>query len=276
MDIDAILLQADKLSPTPQILPKLQAVLRELNADIGEISALVKFDAALTAQIVRLGNSAFFGMSKPSKSVDEAISRLGMREIYNLVGLIVARQIFGEELRYYGLKSTQLWENSVLSAALMETFAERTGHNVEVAYTAGLVRDIGKVLINRVLQEKEVEYDGSAVVGLEEERRLLGFDFAEIGAALLKKWNFHEEIFAAVRFQVSPLESPETNPFACLLYLTNLAMTNDICASGEAVEDSEVNASLLKAVGLNEDLIAECFDQARGKFARISSFIKAA
>ena len=190
MDIDAILLQADKLSPTPQILPKLQAVLRELNADIGEISALVKFDAALTAQIVRLGNSAFFGMSKPSKSVDEAISRLGMREIYNLVGLIVARQIFGEELRYYGLKSTQLWENSVLSAALMETFAERTGHNVEVAYTAGLVRDIGKVLINRVLQEKEVEYDGSPVVGLEEERRLLGFDFAEIGAALLKKWNF--------------------------------------------------------------------------------------
>ena len=267
MDIDAILLQADKLSPTPQLLPKLQAVLRELNADIGEISALVKFDAALTAQIVRLGNSAFFGMSKPSKSVDEAICRLGMREIYNLVGLIVARQIFGEELRYYGLKSTQLWENSVLSAALMETFAERTGHNVEVAYTAGLVRDIGKVLINRVLQEKEVEYDGSPVVG---------FDFAEIGAALLKKWNFHEEIFAAVRFQVSPLESPETNPFACLLYLTNLAMTNENCASGEAVEDTEVNASLLKAVGLNEDLIAECFDEARGKFARISSFIKAA
>lgn len=237
---------------------------------------MVKFDAALTAQIVRLGNSAFFGMNKPSKSVDEAICRLGMREIYNLVGLIVARQIFGEELRYYGLKSTQLWENSVLSAALMETFAERTGHNVEVAYTAGLVRDIGKVLINRVLQEKEVEFDGSPVVGLEEERRLLGFDFAEIGAALLKKWNFHEEIFAAVRFQVRPLESPETNPFACLLYLTNLAMTNDICASGEAVEDSEVNASLLKAVGLNEDLIAECFDEARGKFARISSFIKAA
>ena len=105
MDIDVILLQADKLSPAPQILPKLQAVLRDLNADIGEISALVKFDAALTAQIVRLGNSAFFGMSKPSKSVDEAICRLGMREIYNLVGLIVARQIFGEELRYYGLKA---------------------------------------------------------------------------------------------------------------------------------------------------------------------------
>ncbi len=98
MELESILSGIENLPPTPQIIPKLRRVLKDEDSGVEEIASLVKLDAALTAQIIRLGNSAYLGAANPSKSIQEAVGRLGFRVIYLMVNLIITKQVLGRSL----------------------------------------------------------------------------------------------------------------------------------------------------------------------------------
>lgn len=224
MNFDAIISQVKRLPPNPQIMLKLLRLLQDINTDPNDIVELIRVDTSLTAQVLRLSNSAYYGVVTPSYNLEEAINRIGFRETYKLVGVVCSSQIFNTPVQSYYLESDQLWENSIAAALVMECVAQRIGTDASHAYTIGLLHAIGKLIINQVMSEKYadvyalIEKEKMAVV--EAETKVFGFNFAQLGMALLKKWNFPPEIYEPIEYQFNPMEAPTHTVHSCALHLS--------------------------------------------------------
>lgn len=223
MNFDDIISQVKRLPPNPQIMLKLLRLLQNINTDPGDIVELIRVDTALTAQVLRLSNSAYYGVVTPSYNLEEAVNRIGFRETYKLVGVVCSSQIFNTPVQSYYLESDQMWENSIATALVMEIMAQRIGTDSSIAYTIGLLHSIGKIIINQVMAEKYADVyalvEKEKISVIEAETKVLGFNYAQLGMALLKKWNFPPEIAEPIEFQFNPLDAPTQQVHACSLHL---------------------------------------------------------
>ncbi len=217
---DTILRLAQKLPTSPQIFSRLCVLLNDDNADLGKVVNLISIDAGLTARVIRLSNSVFFRGSMPIQSLDEAINRVGFREVHKMVGVAMTEQVFKDGLPAYGLTSTQVWENSVATAIAMEKLSHRAGEEQHVAYTVGLLRQIGKLVLGRIL-EKECP----GVVCPEDidvstwERARLNISSCEATAFILESWKLPPAVHRSVRHHHQPEVSPSDGSLGAQLHL---------------------------------------------------------
>lgn len=259
MNLDSILSQVKRLPPNPQIMLKLLKLLQDINTNPQDIVELIRIDAPLTAQVLRLSNSAYYGVVTPSFNLEEAINRVGFRETYKLVGVVCSSQIFNTPVSTYYLESDQLWENSIATALVMENMAQRIGSDPSNAYTIGLLHSIGKIIINQLMADKYA--DVYAVVEKEKisvvdaETKVFGFHYAELGMALLKKWNFPLEIYEPIEFQFDPLNAPTQHLHSCALHLAIWVVSGVGLNYGRDAWAFKAHEEALKKLGLTvEDL----------------------
>ncbi|MBT4665262.1 MAG: HDOD domain-containing protein [Opitutae bacterium] len=212
-----------------QIMPKLQVLLSDANSSISDIIGLIKTDPSLVSRIVKASNTAYFAGSYYCSTIEDAMNRIGFTEAYNIIGYVAASQLFQQDLPLYGLTSDELWSSSVRGASSMQLIGSRLRlvqpyvlPNSGVAYTVGLLRSVGKMLINFFHGTHGIAALSSlkAPLTVEMEKSLLGFDNREAAAALLRKWNFQEEVVSPILFQDTPFECEEVRPLACLLNVT--------------------------------------------------------
>ena len=204
---EAILRVAQKLPTTPAVLGKLQRLLANSDSDLDDICALLKRDLSLSVRILRISNSPFYGSASPHASLEEAVGCVGSTEIYKVVGVTVATQIVSADLEFYGYKSDRLWENFLCCALAMESLAQFVGLNPRSAYTIGLMRSVGKIVLDRLAAEARPApkaFSPAAEPLADWEVRHFGCDNAAVAAVLLKGWNFAGETGAAVRQHYRP------------------------------------------------------------------------
>jgi HD-like signal output (HDOD) protein len=218
---ETILRLGQKLPTTPAVLGKLQVLLADPDSELDDICTLLKRDLALAARILRMSNSPFYGRSEPHSSLDDAVGRVGYGEIYKLVGLTITGQLFSRDLQFYGYQADRLWENILCCAIAMESLAPYVGINPRSAYTAGLMRSIGKIILDRVATETRPAPKPYAPAGGEPlgswEMSLFGSDNPAVAAILLKEWNIPADTVAAVRQQYRPDAQSPADPAALAL-----------------------------------------------------------
>jgi HD-like signal output (HDOD) protein len=268
------------LPPTPRILPRLQKLLRDPDSGIHDIISLIKVDAPMTAQIVKLSNSAFYNTGESVQSLEEAVNRLGFREVYRVTSVAAAQQVMGEALPLYNMGKGELLDNSVSTAVLMVELCSRARRmDLDGAYTMGLLHSIGKVLINQYFLKHGLELYGSSAgesVDIMWERRLLGFDNAEVGAAILLKWNFPEEIVQPVKWQLSPLKAESHREMAALLCVARTVAPFLKAVNGVPpdVAKIRVDREILDATGLDADALPDAAADARAGLEEMNSLFK--
>jgi hypothetical protein len=139
------------LPAAPQILARLGQMRLDPVADLNDVTALLRCDASLTARIIRIANTAAYATGEPYASLEQALARIGFGEIYRIAGFAAVSQMSGYSLREYGISGAQLRENSLLVALLMERLAALAGADAQEAYSAGLLRSIGKMAVQGFL-----------------------------------------------------------------------------------------------------------------------------
>jgi len=263
------------LPPTPRILPKLQRLLRDPDSGIHDIISLLKVDAPMTAQIVRLSNSAFYNTGEPVQSLEEAINRLGFREVYRVSSVAAAQQVMGEALPLYNLGKGELLESSVSTAVLMVELSARARRaDLDAAYTTGLLHSIGKVVINQYFLKHGLEIYGNnsgEAVDILWERRLLSFDHAQAGAAILGKWNFPDEIRLPVLNQLDPLKATAMLTGCCLLGIARIAAP---ALRAKKPTKPEIEPEVLDGAGLNQEQLLEAMDDARSGLEEMDDLLR--
>lgn len=189
-----------RLVSLPEVSYRIREAVDNPTTSFDTIANLVEQDTALTARVLRIANSGFFGFPYQIQSVSRAISIIGTQQLCDLVlATTVLRQFEGVNVSAVTMES--FWKHSIGCAVIARILAAmRRETNIERFYVGGLLHDIGRLVIfikmpelaQRIIDER----DTSKRLLSDIERELLGFDHTEIGAALIRSWHlpaFYEE-----------------------------------------------------------------------------------
>lgn len=272
-----VLKLARKLPASPHVFGRLGSLLNDMNADLDKIVKLVAVDAGLTSRVIRMSNSVFFRGNEPVSSLDEAINRVGFREMHKMVGVAMTEQIFQSGLPVYHVTAEEVWENSVVTALAMEWLARATGEDEGVAYTLGLLRPVGKLVLDMLI---EVEHPGvvcpeSETLELPKwERAWAEISSNEAGALILEEWKMPEPVHIGVRSHYSPDET--SGRLAALLHVACWITHN--LGKGFAAETPqwELTPEILGHAGITEATVQECVEETREALVSLKERLKAA
>ncbi len=194
--------QIDKLPPFPQVAQKVMDLIQEPNTTVEDLVAVIRFDPGVTANVLRLCNSAFFGLPRKVSSLTTAISLLGQKRLFDIIVTTCASYYLKRPVIGYELADRDLWEHSMAAAMAADLIQEEVVSAAKpFSFTTALLHDIGKILLGLFVSEKCSQIITLVCEGQsfnEAERAVLGVDHAELGAEILARWRFPEEIVRAV------------------------------------------------------------------------------
>jgi HD-like signal output (HDOD) protein len=202
-----------KLPCAPSLLPRLIAALYDSESTATEIERIIAWDSALAAATLRLANSAHYGSNERIGALDEAILRLGQREIYRLAALVLVSRWESAHSGALRWAPGDYSRHSICTALAAEVLAESTERiDPSLSYTAGLVCDLGKLALAYVCAPFYGTISECCEVAPctweQAEKSVLGYNNAEVGARLLRAWRFPELFALAVEHQINPTLAP--------------------------------------------------------------------
>jgi len=200
------------LPPAPMLATELLTLFREADRDVDHVVQLISYEPSLTAQILRTCNSARFAGERPAGDIFEAVSRVGFYQVYCLVVSLFGARSKAMEGVEKGLNVDEFWRHSVAAAVSAGVAADEAGQPRAVAFTAGLLHDIGKLVLASVERERYAALIQRAkdegLLLSELEHSVFMMDHAELGGELMRRWNLLPEIVAAVRLHHQPEVAP--------------------------------------------------------------------
>ncbi len=211
----------------PEAPARLAALLSKGSSTVDDFERVIKPDPGLTANILRLANSAHFGLTRRIASAREAITILGLKRVYDVATMAAMQRLLPKTIPGYEVSSEGFWRHSVAVAS----FADNLGRALNVAtpavvFTSGLMHDIGKLVLGEYLALhavpvlEKLRSEGKSLVGAE--REILGLDHSEVGADVATQWKLPEEVVAVIRWHHDPDRVPEGVSRACV-DLTHIA-----------------------------------------------------
>lgn len=177
-------------------------------ATVQQIEDALRQDPGLTANVLKLANSAYFGIPSKIGSVRQAVMLLGLKRLVQMVVTTCAGAVIDRGVPGYDLPAGELWRHSLaVSVAARGLAAELKLPAADEIFTAGLLHDVGKLILGHFVQEDYPEIERALAQGMTfegAEAAVLGIDHAEIGARVLAQWSLPENIVHAVRWHHAP------------------------------------------------------------------------
>jgi HD-like signal output (HDOD) protein len=238
---ESLVRRLEDLPAAPKVLHTVQRLLLSEDTAIDDIAEVVKLEPGLSARVVRMAKSVQFGRGAQVDNIVEAIQRVGITGVHELVTFAVASQLIGRPLVSYGMEAQSLWHRAVACAIAASSLADNCEVGRSDAYTAGLMHGLGLMVIDRyAAKERKQRIFASAGYPLDfapAERDWLGFSHAEAGGALLELWGFSESVTAAVRFQLTPEAAPPEHRQLCMILATARWARSLFCVPEELIPD---------------------------------------
>ncbi len=249
---------ASQLPVFPKAAYQAMALLRDEHASISQITRVAGSDQVIAASLLKVANSGLYGRSQEIRTLDRAIAQIGFDATRKLMLALSTRPLFASGRLAF------LWEHSIEIAEITASLAEQSGRiNPEEAYVAGLLHDIGRLVMERIPVFVVGLYAGLMEQGCPPayaEAVLAGCDHGAIGARLLEDWGLPGDLTAAIRDHHRPeLSSPS---LSALLYLaewksgaeedlpSSVRLTTALGRAGltiEALDSADSNMKLVKA-----------------------------
>jgi HD-like signal output (HDOD) protein len=273
LDRETIVSLGTKVAPSAAIYGRLCGLLDDPRTSTDDIVKLIRMDQALTFHVIRVSNSVIFGLHVQNDTLEAAVGRVGFREIYRMVGLAATQQVCQRDLVAYRLRAGRLWENSIATAAAAEVLAPTAHVEPGLAYTAGLLRTLGRVIIDNVAAGHAYPGEAEWPLVAEWEQATFGITATEVTAILLEKWHFPPEIVDAIRCHFDPFSGLETNGMGCLLNLAcGVVARLGLDLPGESGHWIG-SPTELRLANLPESVLEECEARARAHYAAMCATV---
>ncbi|BET66843.1 hypothetical protein ASA1KI_17610 [Opitutales bacterium ASA1] len=255
--------QIKLLGTAPQIMPRLQMLLSDANTNPDDILDLIQMDTALAARVIKASNSAYFSPGFRVCTIDEAVTYLGYDEVYRILSILAFGRMMKAPLRHFGLPANQLWRRALCTALAMESIGKTVDCDHRVAYTVGLLHAVGMVFVDAQLVANKIPVVPDAT---EDAVRLLGLSHADVGAYVMRMWNFPEDIVEPVRCQFQPLDCLTKGRLACILGLGKSITSWVTRPTGIPAEPAMPDPLVLSVLNLSHEDYTEALEETDGKF----------
>ncbi len=268
-----IVREIEELPQFPENIVQLQKLISDPDSEITDIARQISTDPSLTADLLKLVNSAQFMLPKKVDNIVEAVKLVGMRGLKNLLYSYGTQKIMGE--KYSEMRT--LWQHSYRTAFYAYYLAKSFKRKKEIlddVYVGGILHDLGKIIIasfhpdlldkiKNICKEK-----GIPMRMLED--LSIGLNHPEIGAMIAKKWNFPEQLIAAIKYHHEPTECDPQ--FSGIVYTVYLA--NAICDyENDKILFEQIDKTVLRDFGIQteeqlqtiQERLSKAFNDQRSK-----------
>lgn len=221
-----ILAKVKSFPTMPDAAAKLLKLLDNPDSTVAQIGQILRYDPALTANLLKLTNSAYFGLPCQVGSVKQAVVLLGWKKLIQLVMASCVNTVMGQPVSGYNLPAGELWRHSIAVSVAAENLAKELKVSAsEEIFTAALLHDLGKLVLGGFVKEdlEKIEIEASRGISFEvAENMVLGTDHTEVGAQILKNWSFPPALVNAVRWHHDPDSAGDTDTLVDIVHVANI------------------------------------------------------
>ncbi len=257
-----IIMSTRDLPAMPQVASKVLELSSDPNTSAAQLQQVISDDQAMTARILKIANSAMYSCSRKIKTLTEAIVMLGFNSIRSLVVTSAARNLYNTRKSRSGLKERLLWEHSIGAGFACRLMAQKYAPALtEEAFLAGLMHDIGKLVLNIRTPEKfdeivQVVYNENLSFHVTEQEHF-GFTHAEVGALLVKKWKLSPVMEDVIKNHHNAESISSENPLLLFLDLSNQLCHKLGIGFSDEPDLNLIDSPANKILGLTEESFAE-------------------
>ena len=275
--LDEIVKNLQDLPSLPAVVMELLSSIDEEDTDISVLAKKVSHDQALTAKTLRLANSSLYGLQVKVTTISQAITYLGFQTTRNLITAAAVTGCFAQG-QCPGFDDKAFWRHSIAVAACSKVIARRVRFNQDYAFTAGLLHDIGRlVLVSRFTADYQQVMEHARQIDsavLDAEREVMGIDHVVAGVALAAHWNFSDTIKMAIAYHHDP-DAPGAGILASIVHVAN-AVVHALDLAGEEDELAPtVSSAAWTTLGLNEEAWLHVFRETELQFEEIAMVLMA-
>ena len=209
----------------PGTAVRLLALIDNPAMRVSQIEQILRHDPGLTANVLRLANSAYFGIPSKVGSIRQAVILLGLKRLIQMVIAACVSAIMDKPVPGYDLPPGELWRHSIaVSVAAEGLVKELNADAAEEIFTAALLHDVGKLVLGQFVQNEYQQIETAISQGISfemAEKIVLGANHADIGARILTNWSLPQEIINAVQFHHAPEDAPQVNTMLDIVHVAN-------------------------------------------------------
>ena len=253
------------LQPIPQVALKILRLIDDEEYAIAQLTEEIRKDQVISARTLKLCNSVMYSGRNKIETLDHALVFLGMKLLVKLVISASVENLFTHSGAGYSLCKGGLYHHAIGTAIIAEKLANLTGKaKPGLAYTAGLLHDIGKVVLDQHIASayplfyRQMFEEGNNFA--EAEKRILGVDHTEVGSELAQKWSFPESLIETIRYHHRPQNSGQYHDLVHLVYLADLLMSQFHAGLELERLETDTLAARLDAIGLSVERFPDIVD----------------
>lgn len=227
INIETIARSIERLPPFPAVATQALKLLDDADVSVDQIISIIRYDQGITANVLKLCNSAYYGLARKVPSLHEGLVLLGNNELRNIILASTVAKFFQQENKGYDLAGGDLWKHAVATGIISKIISDRAHRSEPPSlFTAALLHDIGKVVLNsfvdKYFEQIIALVDEGGHSFLEAETKMLGINHAEVGATIADSWNFPEDIVQSIRLHHMPEEASDDDRVTPIIYLANI------------------------------------------------------
>lgn len=234
---------------------KMLKMLEDPETTVDEIEDVLRHDPGLTGNVLRLANSAYFGIPSKVASTRQAVVLLGLKKLIQLVIASCVNAVMDKPVPGYDLPPGDLWRHSIAVSIASEALVkDKKQIGVEDIFTPALLHDIGKLILGHFVNEEQAAIEKIADTGVPyvaAENMVLGTDHAEVGAQILTQWSFPRDVIDAVRWHHDPDFIERACPAIDIVYLANVLCQTGDDGSGPEAFSSDLSPAVIERLGLD-------------------------
>lgn len=269
ISMDQLVRDIDSIPPFPATVTKVLQVIDTSKVNAKDVASLLAEDQSVATTILRYANSAYYGLPRQVSTVSEATVILGFAAIKSLLLAAAVHKTINKEVTGYSLAEGELWNHSINCAMLAKYLAVKCRFPIpEQVFVAGLIHDVGKVVLSTYVGPQFTEIlklvHEENIPFMDAEKRVLGFNHTEVGAALAQKWNLPSELVEAIAFHHNPQQAEHAFKLTALVHIADalcLMLGMGLGADGLLYPLDE---QVLDSLGLTVEDLEEAMAQVTG------------
>lgn len=219
--------EVQNLISMPEVLLRVNRLIDDPASTSADVGRVITQDPGLTARLLRIANSSYYGPGRRIDTVARAVTQMGMRQLRDLVLTTAAASVF-QGIPNTVISMEDFWRHSIHCALAASNLAKLSGMpNHDGLFVAGLLHDVGQlILLNRYPAESHqallLAVSDPAVLSVHEaERRIFDFDHTQVGCELIRHWKLPESLQQCVAFHHQPRRAPSHHKEVAIVHLAN-------------------------------------------------------
>jgi putative nucleotidyltransferase with HDIG domain len=257
--LQRILTTVTDMPSMPSSGTRMLNLLENPEASVDAIEDILRHDPGLTANVLKLANSAYFGIPTKVGSPRQAVILLGLRRLVQLVIASCVGAIMGRPVPGYDLTAGDLWRHSIAVAIAAEALVKnKRGGGMEDVFTAALLHDAGKIVLGRFVQEELADIKRITAGGVPlvlAENMVLGTDHAAIGAKVLESWAFPPDVVRAVRWHHDPEAADGPPTMVDIVHLAEWMCRTNAGGRNLGQAPEELSPAVVSRLGIAENQV---------------------